>query len=149
MAKVFYLGLERIQTVYGGNAANIWLDQPSSARVVRRFLEFHGVGIKIATMATNILARDFKVPMADHAAIDVSPDVHVRRVFERLGYVRSNADYAEIIYTARELNPSYPGVFDLSVWEVGRRWCKPSNPSCDECYLSIHCPKIGVNESHS
>lgn len=149
MAKVFYLGLQLIHTAYRGNAANIWLDNPSSARVVLRFLEFNGAGIKIATMAANMLARHFKVPLSDYVSIDISPDVHIRRVFERLGYIRPNADGLEIIYTARELNPAYPGVFDLSVWEVGRNWCRPSNPLCDKCYLKNHCPKLGVNKSHS
>jgi endonuclease III len=86
--------------------------------------------------------------MSDQASIDVSPDVHIRRVFERLGYTHPHADDYEIIYTARELNPSYPGVFDLSVWEVGRNWCRPSAPACDKCYLSSCCPKIGVNKSN-
>lgn len=145
MAKVFYEGVRHIQLKYQGQATNIWLDNPSSARVVQRFLEFDGVGIKIATMATNILARDFKIPMSDLISIDISPDVHIKRVFQRLGYIRMNAKEEEIIYTARELNPTYPGVFDLSVWEVGRTWCKSSNPLCDECYLNKYCPKKVCN----
>jgi endonuclease III len=144
MAKTFHRGVQKIQAEYDGNSANIWLNNPSSARVVRRFIEFHGAGIKIATMAANILAREFKVPMSDYASIDISPDVHIRRVFKRLGYIRSEAKDLEVVYTAREFNPDYPGVFDLSVWEVGRNWCRPSNPMCDECYLNEYCPKTGI-----
>ncbi len=145
MAEVFYLGVDRIRSQYGGDAANIWRGNLSSKIVVRRFLEFQGAGPKIATMATNILAREFKIPMSDYSAIDISADVHIRRVFTRLGYVRSGADVTEIVRAAWELNPTYPGVFDLAVWEVGRNWCRPTNPNCEQCYLNDHCPKIDVN----
>jgi endonuclease III len=144
MARIFYSGIHHIQSQFSGYAATIWLNNPSSATVVRRFLEFDGVGVKIATMAANILARDFKIPMPDYSSIDISPDIQVKRVFGRLGYTRSNADATQIIYTAREYAPSYPGVFDLSVWEVGRKWCRPVNPLCEDCYLAHYCPKIGI-----
>ena len=93
-------------------------------------------------MAVNILARDFKVPMGDHIYIDVSPDIQVLRVFKRIGLISKNATNDELIYCARELNLEYPGIFDLSCWEIGRNWCRPRNPTCIDCYLSKYCPKI-------
>src|SRR5690554_7296394 len=62
-----------------------WRGNPSSAAVVYRFLQFDGVGPKIATMATNILARDFKIPMSDYYSVDISTDVHILRVLRRSG----------------------------------------------------------------
>jgi len=35
-------------------------------------------------------------------------------VFQRLGFISRNASNEELIYSARELNPDYPGIFDLS-----------------------------------
>ena len=141
MAKYFYLAIQRIHENYDNDALNIWCDNSRSATVVRRFLEFHGVGIKIATMATNMLARDFKIPMKDYIFIDISPDIHVKRVFTRLGLIFENSSNDELIYCARELNPEYPGIFDLSCWEIGRNRCHPRTPECDNCFLNQYCLK--------
>jgi endonuclease III len=141
MGKNSYLAIRKIHNNYQDDASNIWKGNPRSATVVRRFLEFNGVGIKIATMAANILARDFKVPMEDYINIDVSPDIHVMRVFKRLGFISKDASNDELIYCARELNPMYPGIFDLSCWEIGRSWCRPIKPICEKCYLNDYCIK--------
>lgn len=142
MASCFYKAVQRIHVLYNDDASQIWRDNPRSATVVRRFLQFEGVGIKIATMATNILARDFKIPMQDRICIDISPDTQVRRVFARLGLISKSAIPEELVFCARELNPMYPGIFDLSAWEIGRQWCRPLNPRCGECLLNENCPKI-------
>jgi endonuclease III len=140
MADVFYAAVQQIREQYSGDASRIWKERPSNATIVRQFLEFKGAGPKIATMAANILVRDFKIPVSDKHSIDVSVDVQVHRTFERLGLVREGAANEELIYAARELNPAYPGVVDLSVWEVGRSWCRPRTPECNKCYLQEHCP---------
>jgi len=85
MSGLFRSAVHRIVEQYAGDAALIWTGKPSSAEVVYRFLQFDGVGPKIGTMAANILARELKVPFADYFSIDISADVHVRRVFSRLG----------------------------------------------------------------
>jgi endonuclease-3 len=139
MAEIFFSAIQRIKEQYRSNASLIWQGQPSSAALVKRFLEFKGAGPKIATMAANILVRDFKVPVSDKYSIDISPDVQVRRVFARLGLVREGASNEEIIYAARELHPVYPGIFDLAAWEIGRAWCHPHSPDCPKCYLQEHC----------
>ena len=141
MAENFYLAIQNINDKYSSNASNIWNGKPSSATVVRRFLEFKGVGIKISTMATNILARDFKVPVSDYYSIDISPDIQVIKVFKRIGFIGKNDSNDILIYKARELNPEYPGIFDLSSWEIGRNWCKPKEPKCGDCYLDKLCSK--------
>src|SRR5690625_3660152 len=94
----------------------------------------------LATMATNILARDFKIPLADYYSIDISVDVHVRRVFARLGLVSDDHSVEEIVYKARALNPQFPGLLDFPAWEIGRSWCRPEMPKCSECYMQSVCP---------
>ncbi len=145
MPQYFNEAIQRIDEVYDGDASRIWKGCPSSAAIVRQFLEFSGVGPKIATMAANILVRHFKIPVRDKYSIDISVDTHVRRVFKKLGLVRDQASDEEIIYTARELNPEYPGIFDLAVWEIGRNWCKPNRPQCVDCYMRDCCPSSTEN----
>ncbi len=131
--------ITRIRDVYGGNAASIWSDSPSSATVVYRFREFDGVGPKIASIAVNILARRFKVKFSDYFSIDISADVHVRRVFSRLGLAPSDATVDQLIFRARGLNPEFPGLMDFPAWEIGRKWCRPRNCDCTECYMADVC----------
>jgi len=139
MALNFYRAVQRIARDYLGDVCGIWAGTPPSATIVRRFLEFDGVGPKIATMAANILVRDFKIPVSDKISIDISPDVQVRRAFTRLGLIREGASNEEIIYRAREMNPTYPGIFDLSAWEIGRNWCRPRLTECELCYMNTCC----------
>ncbi len=122
MAGLFNDALQLLDTKYSGDASLIWKGTPRSATIVLRFLEFKGIGVKIATMATNILSREFKIPMQDRICIDISPDVQVKRVFIRLGFIAKDASNDQLIYTAREFHPEYPGIFDLSAWEIGRKW---------------------------
>lgn len=92
-------------------------------------------------MATNILARQFKVPFSDYYSIDISPDVHILRVLRRSGLVDKDASIDSIIYKARELCPEFPGIIDFSCWEIGRTWCRPRNPNCQECIIESECLK--------
>ncbi|OGW52325.1 MAG: iron-sulfur cluster loop, partial [Nitrospirae bacterium RBG_13_43_8] len=112
MSRNIESALRRIRSTYKGNASKIWRDRPSSAEVVFRFLEFDGVGPKIATMATNVLVRELKVPLADYYSIDISADVHVRRVFFRLGLTDDQVSVEKVVYKARSIYPKFPGILD-------------------------------------
>jgi len=120
MPTIFLNGTQRIGTCYHGDAKEIWAENPPCALVIRRFLEFEGAGPKIATMATNILVRQLKVPMRDRSAIDISADRQVMKYFQAQGLLRVGAKKEELIYLAREINPEYPGLLDLLAWEQGR-----------------------------
>ncbi|HTP25091.1 MAG TPA: hypothetical protein VMK12_05445, partial [Anaeromyxobacteraceae bacterium] len=134
MAVVTYRALQRIADLYDGDASRLWSGVPSSAALIFGFLGFYGTGIKIASMAANILVRE-KVPVSDKYSLDVSPDVQVRRVFQRIGLVGPGPSDEQIIYAARAVSPDYPGVLDLGAWEVGRQWCRPNGALCQACYL--------------
>ncbi|QSZ66121.1 iron-sulfur cluster loop [Methanofollis aquaemaris] len=143
MAFAFHAAIQKIHFEYDNDASNIWTwDEPDCKTVIRRFQEFHRVGQKISTMAVNVLVRDFKLPLPNHRAIDVSGDVHIERVFKRMGLAPRDAKIKEIIEIAQKIYPEYPGFYDSVCWEIGNGWCKPSNPDCEQCPLNGKCPKI-------
>lgn len=144
----FYDAIQKIHNEYADDASNIWRNLPKSADVVARFRAFDGAGEKISTMAPNILYRRFKIPFADLCGIDISPDVHIRRVFKRMGYVEGGLSNSRtnklVIKKARELHSEYPGIFDIGCWEIGKKYCHPKNkgtPDCVNCPLSGECKK--------
>jgi endonuclease III len=145
MASTFYSAVQRLTHEYDGDASLIWANRPSSARVIRRFFEFDGAGPKIASMAANILVRDFRVEVRDKFSIDISADVHGTRVMGRLGLAPPGASPELVIWRAREIHPTYPGIFDLVLWEVGRMWCRPQYTVCPSCYLRKLCPTSTTN----
>jgi endonuclease III len=126
MAQRFYDGIRRIERRYDSDAGKIWQDKPKCAAVIRRFLEFDGAGVKIATMATNILWRNFKIPMTHLSSLDISPDRHAIRWFVDNNFLRDQATEVELIYLARELCPDYPGVLDIGAFEGGKAEPKKS-----------------------
>jgi len=141
-SKCFYEAIHKIHRDYESDASNIWTYNLRSKIVVDRFMAFRGAGIKIATMAANILARDFKVPMKNYLAIDISPDIHIRRVFKRLGFVNWDVKTMNFVKVARKLYPEYPGILDGICWEIGRNYCWPNYPLCKNCIVRKECPKI-------
>ncbi|MCK9305532.1 MAG: hypothetical protein M0P27_09065 [Bacteroidales bacterium] len=145
MSACFFKAVQRIAEQYDSDASRIWQDKPSSATVVYRFLEFDGVGPKIATMGANILAREFKIEFSDHYSIDISADVHIRRVFWRLGLTPKEASVDQLIFRARGLHPKFPGLMDSPAWEIGRNWCRPKRCECDKCYMNDLCPSANKN----
>lgn len=140
MSNCFFKAVQRIAQQYESDASRIWTGRPPSASVVYRFLEFDGVGPKIASMAANILVREFKIQFSDYFSVDISADVHVRRVFGRLGLTRPDASVEQLIFRARGLHPEFPGLMDFPAWEIGRNWCRPKKHECDRCYMNDLCP---------
>lgn len=146
MATCFYKAVKKIHEDYDDDASNIWKGIPPSGVIVSRFLQFEGVGVKIASMATNILVRQFGIKVKDNHCIDISPDTHAVRVFQRLHLVQGNSR-EETIYMAREINPEYPGILDYPCWDVGKKHCHARNPDCKTCPFFNSCPS-NIEKTH-
>ena len=153
MQRLLPAAIQLIRERHRGDAARLWRPGSSGAAVARRFLEFDGVGPKIANMAVNILIRHFKVALKPPRP-DIAVDTHVLRVFVRLGLLRlehsqqrstTMKQRLRLQLRARELNPDWPGELDWPVWQIGRKWCHASHPpKCPECCMGTVCPRISV-----
>lgn len=130
---------------YHGNTENIWNDNPRAGDLQARFDNFNGIGQKKASMATRILGMDLNISIRNWEEIDISVDEMIMRVFLRAGLSKTSSTQ-EIIESARQLNPSFPGALDFPCWMIGRKWCHPQAPDCTRCYINEACPKIGVNK---
>lgn len=125
-----------------GGAENIWA--ASVWEVESRLQTIHGVGPGIAAMCCRILHDSFGEFVGQERHIDVKPDVHVRRVFERTGIARPPASESDTVRAARRLSPDYPAALDPPAWHVGRTWCRPRAPACGSCPVVDACPGHGV-----
>ncbi|MCY4057075.1 MAG: hypothetical protein OXG44_03645 [Gammaproteobacteria bacterium] len=124
---------------FGGEAGAIWRDA-SPAEVEKTLQEIHGIGAGIAAMATRILYDDFGCFRGQERQIDVKPDVHLVRVFHRLGIIDGDSG-DEAVRAARRLNPEFPGELDWPAWRIGQLWCHPKEPDCAQCWLTEDCAK--------
>lgn len=125
---------------YDGDVKRIWRNK-TAAFVKATFQRIYGVGPGIASMIV-LLEKCFKIRFTDldHRTMDVKPDVHIVRVFQRLGFI-SVPDGAEALKAARKLNPEYPGALDAPAWVMDKKWCTSFAPQCPDCPLNSVCPK--------
>jgi uncharacterized HhH-GPD family protein len=131
----------RVLTEYGGRVEAIWAPGSHVLDVTDRLLAFEGIGEKKAAMAVEILMRHFGVPLVGEECGNVAYDVHVRRVFLRTGLVDHDTLQA-VQDAARAVCGEAPGTLDLATWLVGREWCRPREPRCEECRLGRSCPRL-------
>jgi len=98
---------------------------------IDELVKFKGVGRKTANL---VLSRGFNKPA-------ICVDVHVHRIFNRLGYIKTKTpDESEI-----ELRKKLPEKFwiDINTLLVthGQNVCKPIKPMCEICPIEKYCEK--------
>ncbi|MBR6126881.1 endonuclease III [bacterium] len=94
--------------------------------------KFKGVGRKTANL---VLSRGFNKPA-------ICVDVHVHRIFNRLGYVHTKTP-EETEFALRKKLPVKHWI-DINTLLVthGQNICKPIKPKCNECPISEFCSKV-------
>lgn len=137
MAIYIYKAMEKILREYNGNASEIWNEQSADV-IVKRFEEFDGISHKKASLGTLLLIRDLHQEINNKQYIDITYDVHIRRIFLRMGLVKKDTQ-DNVIEVAKKINPDFPGELTTSFWAIGRHFCHPTNPECDGCPLHDYC----------
>jgi endonuclease-3 len=131
----------RLLECYDGDASAIWAGTPTAVELTERLSAFRGIGRKKAAMAVELLSRHFGVEVRGLECGTVAYDVQVRRVFLRSGLVDRDTP-GDVDRAAAEACPAAPGSLDLATWLVGRQWCHPARPRCEECRLGAVCPRF-------
>lgn len=93
-----------------------------------------GVGRKTANL---VVAVGF-----DKQAICV--DVHVHRISNRLGLLRTRSPFETEMRLRRVLPVEYWKIWNSYLVSFGQTRCLPLRPKCGECPLFSHCRRIGV-----
>lgn len=101
---------------------------------IEELVKFNGVGRKTANL---VLSRGFNKPA-------ICVDVHVHRIFNRLGYVKTKNPEETEFALRKKLPVKYWIDINTLMVTHGQNVCKPINPKCSECPIEKYCKKIGV-----
>lgn len=140
MAEYIFFAVNKIVNDYNANTENIWKNDLNAENVIAKLEEFKGISHKKAALGSLLLVRDFGVNLKNLYCIDIAYDIHIRRIFLRMGLV-DNDNIKDVISKAKIICNEFPGSLTLPFWVVGREYCRPTTPNCEECYLSSFCKK--------
>ncbi len=99
---------------------------------IEEMTKFRGVGRKTANL---VMSRGFNEPA-------ICVDVHVHRIFNRLGYVKTKTpEETEFALRAKLPQKHWIDINTLLVTH-GQNVCKPIKPMCNVCPIKDYCAKI-------
>ena len=99
---------------------------------IEELVKFNGVGRKTANL---VLAKGFNIPA-------ICVDVHVHRICNRLGYVKTKTPEETEFALRDKLPKKYWLDINTILVTHGQNVCKPIKPKCDECPICEFCMKI-------
>jgi endonuclease III len=105
---------------------------------VEELIELPGVGRKTANL---VVALGFNRPA-------VCVDVHVHRIFNRLGYLLSKSPLETEMLLRKYLPVEYWTTFNSFFVSFGQHTCFPRNPACGRCPVIQYCGRKGVKTDH-
>jgi endonuclease III len=104
---------------------------PCDAEVLR---QFRGVGPKCAHLALGIACGERRI----------SVDIHVHRVTNRWGYVRTTSPEATMAALEQVLPPKYWVELNALLVPFGKHVCTGRAPRCSTCPVLDMCRQVGV-----
>lgn len=98
---------------------------------IEDLIKFNGVGRKTANL---VLSRGFNKPA-------ICVDVHVHRIFNRIGYVNTKTPDETEFALRKKLPKKYWIDINTLMVTHGQNVCKPINPNCSVCPIEKYCKK--------
>ena len=104
----------------------------SIPKTIDELILLPGVGRKTANL---VLATAFAIPA-------ICVDVHVHRICNRLGYIKTKTPF-ETEMKLREILPKeYWISFNTFLVAFGQNHCRPISPKCSTCQITDECQKV-------
>ncbi len=94
--------------------------------------KFKGVGRKTANL---VVAKGFNKPA-------ICVDVHVHRICNRWGYVKTKEPDETEMVLRNKLPEKYWMDFNTLLVTHGQNICKPQKPICENCSINQYCKKL-------
>lgn len=98
---------------------------------IEELCKFNGVGRKTANLT---IAKGFAKPA-------ICVDVHVHRIFNRIGYVKTKTPDETEMVLREKLPQNYWIDINTLLVTHGRNVCKPLKPNCAICPIEKYCNK--------
>ncbi len=100
-------------------------------------LTLKGVGRKTANLVVTV---GYRKP-------GICVDIHVHRISNRWGYVRTRTPEETEWALRKKLPAEYWITFNDWLVPFGQHLCRPISPFCSQCPISQYCQRIGVHTS--
>ncbi|MEW6246736.1 MAG: endonuclease III [Nitrospirota bacterium] len=126
-AKQIHEMCRRLLDIYGGRV-------PDS---IDELLTLPGVGRKTANLVVTV---GYRKP-------GICVDVHVHRISNRWGYVRTNTPEQTEEALRKKLPRRYWITYNDLLVPFGQNICLPVSPYCSRCKLTRYCERVGVTRS--
>lgn len=98
---------------------------------IDELIKFNGVGRKTANL---VLAKGFNIPA-------ICVDVHVHRICNRIGYVKTKTPEETEFALRAKLPQKYWLDINTLLVTHGQNICKPIKPDCNNCPINRFCNK--------
>jgi len=126
-AKSIHAICRRLLDVYGGTV-------PDS---IEELVTLSGVGRKTANLVVTVA----------YCKPGICVDIHVHRISNRWGYVRTKTPEETEGALRQKLPKQHWVTFNDLLVPYGQNLCQPVSPFCSKCKLTEYCDRVGVKRS--
>ena len=126
-AKNILLICEKLQKEYHGKVPD----------EIPQLLEFPNVGRKTANL---VVSDGYGKPA-------MCVDVHVNRISNRFGYVKTKNPLETEMVLREKLPVQYWNEYNYILVAFGQHLCRPMSPWCSKCPVAKYCERVGIGKS--